>query len=311
MKVLLLVAAGVRAVPRRCRCRGRRVQRPGHPGRGGRAVLGDRLGRHRRGQVHRPAGAPRTPTSMQLVDVYTGGGADEPLQICCGAFNMAVGDLVPLATLGTTMPGGMLIERRKLRGEWSNGMLCSTRELGLGDDHGGIRILDGALAPGYPAGRGARCIESDVLFELEVNPNRPDAMSVAGLARDLAAKLDLPFTPARPDPDDDRRGAADGRRGRDRRSRAVRPLRRVGAPRRHGGGVPRLDAAAPHRARHAPDQRPGRHLQLRDARAGPAQPSLRPGPGRRRGLAVRAGAATASGWSPSTTSSAPSRWTTY
>jgi phenylalanyl-tRNA synthetase beta chain len=53
---------------------------------------------------------------------------------------MAVGDLVPLATLGT-MPGGMKIERRKLRGEWSNGMLCSGKELGLGDDHAGIMIL--------------------------------------------------------------------------------------------------------------------------------------------------------------------------
>ena len=69
---------------------------------------------------------------IQLVEVDRGDG--EALQICCGAFNMAVGDLVPLATLGTVMPSGMAIERRKLRGEWSNGMLCSSRELGLGDD---------------------------------------------------------------------------------------------------------------------------------------------------------------------------------
>ena len=71
---------------------------------------------------------------IQLVEVDTGGAggspAGEPLQICCGAFNMAVGDLVPLATLGTVMPGGLEIARRKLRGEWSNGMLCSWRELG-------------------------------------------------------------------------------------------------------------------------------------------------------------------------------------
>ena len=78
---------------------------------------------------------------IQLVDVDRGDG--EALQICCGAFNMAVGDRVPLATLGTVMPGGMKIERRKLRGEWSNGMLCSSQELGLGDDHAGIMILDG------------------------------------------------------------------------------------------------------------------------------------------------------------------------
>ena len=65
---------------------------------------------------------------IQLVDVDAGDG--EALQICCGAFNMAVGDLVPLATLGTVMGNGMKIERRKLRGEWSNGMLCSGQRAG-------------------------------------------------------------------------------------------------------------------------------------------------------------------------------------
>src|SRR5690606_7612904 len=84
---------------------------------------------------------------IQLVDVDAGDG--EALQIACGAFNMAAGDLVPLATLGTRMPGGMLIERRKLRGEWSNGMLCSASELGFGEDHSGILILgDGKAAAG-------------------------------------------------------------------------------------------------------------------------------------------------------------------
>ena len=64
---------------------------------------------------------------IQLVDVDPGDG--EALQIACGAFNMTVGDLVPLATLGTKMPNGMEIARRKMRGEWSNGMLCSAAEL--------------------------------------------------------------------------------------------------------------------------------------------------------------------------------------
>jgi len=127
---------------------------------------------------------------IQLVDVDTGDG--EALQICCGAFNMAVGDLVPLATLGTTMPGGMKIERRKLRGEWSNGMLCSAVELGLGTDSGGIHVLDAALAPGRDLAD-ALGITPDVLLDLEVNPNRPDAMSVAGVARDLAAYFRVPF----------------------------------------------------------------------------------------------------------------------
>ncbi len=127
---------------------------------------------------------------IQLVDVDAGDG--EALQICCGAFNMGVGDLVPLATLGTTMPSGLTIERRKLRGEWSNGMLCSGAELALGDDHAGILILAGDLTPGTDLGE-ALGVDADVLYDLEINPNRPDAMSVAGVARDLAARLGVPF----------------------------------------------------------------------------------------------------------------------
>ncbi len=133
---------------------------------------------------------------IQLVDVDRGDG--EALQICCGAFNMAVGDRVPLATLGTVMPGGLEIARRKLRGEWSNGMLCSARELGLGDDHAGILVLGGEPALGTPIAE-VLGVEPDVRWELEINPNRPDAMSVAGLARDIAprvgARLRLPAPP--------------------------------------------------------------------------------------------------------------------
>jgi phenylalanyl-tRNA synthetase beta chain len=127
---------------------------------------------------------------VQLVDVDTGDG--EALQIVCGAFNMHAGDLVPLATVGTVMSNGMEIGRRKVRGEWSNGMLCSSRELSLGDDHAGILVLSGDLPLGAPFAD-AMGIERDVLYDLEVNPNRPDAMSVAGVARDLAARLGVPF----------------------------------------------------------------------------------------------------------------------
>ena len=135
---------------------------------------------------------------IQLVEVDRGDG--EALQICCGAFNMAVGDKLPLATLGTVMPDGLKIERRKLRGEWSNGMLCSARELGLNDDHGGILILDHTLSLGTPIAE-ALGIEADVLWELEVNPNRPDAMSIMGLARDVAAKVGVGFVaPSPPSP---------------------------------------------------------------------------------------------------------------
>jgi phenylalanyl-tRNA synthetase beta chain len=126
---------------------------------------------------------------IQLVDVDSGDGV---IQVACGAFNMAVGDTVPLATVGTTMPSGMEIARRKLRGEYSEGMLCAPDELGLGTDHDGIMILPGDLELGRPFTE-ALGLERDVLFDLEINPNRPDAMSVAGVARDLAARYGVPF----------------------------------------------------------------------------------------------------------------------
>lgn len=133
---------------------------------------------------------------IQLVDVDTGDG--EALQICCGAFNMSVGDLVPLATVGTTMPGGLEIGRRKLRGEWSNGMICSAAELEIGEDADGIMVLESTLTVGQDLA-GALGATDDVLFDLDIEGNRPDALSVAGVTRDLAARLGVPFnlpTPA-------------------------------------------------------------------------------------------------------------------
>ncbi len=127
---------------------------------------------------------------IQLVDVDRGDG--EPLQVCCGAFNMTVGDLVPLATIGTTMPGGLEIARRKLRGEWSNGMICSASELELGEDADGIMVL----APDLDVGSSladALGAEQDTLFDLDIEGNRPDALSVAGVTRDLSARLGVPF----------------------------------------------------------------------------------------------------------------------
>ncbi len=131
---------------------------------------------------------------VRLVDVDLGDG--EALQIVCGASNMVEGDLVPLATVGTLMPGGMEIAARRMRGEMSNGMLCSAKELGLGDDHSGILVLGGAgesaPRPGTTLGA-ALDLRPDVVFDIEVNPNRPDALSVAGVARDLAARQGVPF----------------------------------------------------------------------------------------------------------------------
>ena len=127
---------------------------------------------------------------IQLVDVEIENG--DPMQVCCGAFNMSVGDLIPFATIGTVMPDGMEISQREMRGEMSNGMCCSAAELGLGSDHDGIMILPEHLETGAPLMQELGLV-GDILWDLELNPNRPDAMSVAGVARDLAARLDIPF----------------------------------------------------------------------------------------------------------------------
>jgi phenylalanyl-tRNA synthetase beta chain len=145
---------------------------------------------------------------IQLVDVETHDG--EQLQVCCGAFNMAVGDLIPFATVGTIMPDGMQISQRKMRGELSNGMCCSASELGLGSDHDGIMVLPNDFELGAPL-MDQLGLAGDVLWDLEINPNRPDAMSIAGVARDLAARLDLPFSIpqwATPQSDDFENGVA-------------------------------------------------------------------------------------------------------
>ncbi len=120
---------------------------------------------------------------------------DGPLEVVCGAWNFAVGDLVPLAPVGATLPGGMQIARRKMKGVASNGMLCSGRELALSDDHEGILVMNDVegARPGMLLTE-ALGIERDVVFEITVEGNRPDAWSIAGVARDLAARLRIPFT---------------------------------------------------------------------------------------------------------------------
>jgi phenylalanyl-tRNA synthetase beta chain len=123
---------------------------------------------------------------VQRVDVDAGDG--QPLQVWCGAFNMQVGDLVPLATVGTTMPNGMKIGRRKILGEPSNGMLCSPVEIGFGTEAGGILILPPDLPVGAPLWE-ALGVDADVVFDLDLTRNRPDAYCHAGVARDLAVRL--------------------------------------------------------------------------------------------------------------------------
>ncbi len=96
------------------------------------------------------------PDAAKVQRVYVDAGDGLERHVWCGAFNMAVGDVVPLATLGTTMPNGMTIERRGILGIDSEGMLCSATELGLGDDHSGIRILPPDSPLGIPVRRRAR-----------------------------------------------------------------------------------------------------------------------------------------------------------
>jgi phenylalanyl-tRNA synthetase beta chain len=127
---------------------------------------------------------------LALVDVDPGDG--NAVRVVCGAHNYVVGDVVPWAPPGAELPGGFKLERRKIRGQVSEGMLCAPDELGLSDDHSGIMILP----PDTVVGEDLRTVLSldDVVFDLEITPNRPDAMSIAGVARDLAAALGLPFT---------------------------------------------------------------------------------------------------------------------
>ena len=133
------------------------------------------------------AGADR----IRLITVDAGGG---PLDIVCGAMNFTVGQHVPLAPVGAVLPGGFEIARRKMKGVVSNGMLCSARELGLDEDHEGLMLLDDLIEPvvGQPLLE-ALGIAPDVVFDITVEGNRPDAWSVEGVARDLATRLGRPL----------------------------------------------------------------------------------------------------------------------
>ena len=118
-------------------------------------------------------------------------GGAEPLQIVCGAKNYKVGDKVPLATVGTKLPNGTEIKASALRGVDSFGMLCSSRELGMNDEHAGLLILDPSAQVGTPVSKQLGL--EDVILTLNVTPNRPDALSHLGVARDLSALIGQPI----------------------------------------------------------------------------------------------------------------------
>jgi phenylalanyl-tRNA synthetase beta chain len=123
--------------------------------------------------------------TLSLVDVDTGDGQQ---RVVCGAKNFSVGDRVPLARVGSRLPE-MEITARKIRGIVSDGMLCSGSELGISKDHSGILVLP------PDAQLGADVVETlglgDAVLELEITPNRPDCMSVIGVAREIAAVTNM------------------------------------------------------------------------------------------------------------------------
>ncbi|HEY5881127.1 MAG TPA: phenylalanine--tRNA ligase subunit beta, partial [Nakamurella sp.] len=144
----------------------------------------------------------KKPIRFCQVDVGPGNGpdgSDEPRGIICGATNFTTGDAVVVALPGTTLPGGFQIASRQTYGHVSDGMICSNRELGIGHEHDGILVIaaDGETAgePAADPGSNARPIigADDVVIELAITPDRGYALSLRGLARELAAAYEMPF----------------------------------------------------------------------------------------------------------------------
>ncbi len=120
---------------------------------------------------------------MHVVTVDVGAG--EPVQIVCGAPNIAAGIKVPVACVGAVLPGDLKIKKSKLRGVVSCGMCCSQRELGMGSDHAGIWVLPEDAPAGQPIAEYLGM--GDTVLDLEITPNRPDCLSMTGMAREVGA----------------------------------------------------------------------------------------------------------------------------
>ena len=131
------------------------------------------------------------PNADKLVLCQVDVGETEELQIVCGAPNVREGMFAPVATIGTILPIGLTIKNAKLRGETSQGMLCSEKELGLSDDAAGLMELptDTPLGTSLSEALGL----DDVVFELEITPNRPDCLSLIGVAREIRAETENPL----------------------------------------------------------------------------------------------------------------------
>jgi phenylalanyl-tRNA synthetase beta chain len=141
--------------------------------------------------IARVVEAAKHPDSDHLSITKVDAGTGTLLDVVCGAPNVTAGVLYPFAPTGTTMPNGLKIEKRKIRGHTSNGMLCSARELGLGEDHEGILALDLDVPVGTPFL--AAMPVGDVQLDIDVLPNRPDLLSQHGLAREISALTGVPL----------------------------------------------------------------------------------------------------------------------
>src|SRR3954452_7616743 len=148
------------------------------------------LGRFRVGKVLEAVKHPNA-DRLQLTQVDLGEG--EPRQIVCGAWNFGAGATVAVALPGAVLPNGLQLEQRKVRGELSDGMILAEDEVELGADHTGIMVLDEGPEPGTPLADVLPLVE-DVLL-VESTGNRPDLLSVYGVAREVAALQGVPLGP--------------------------------------------------------------------------------------------------------------------
>jgi phenylalanyl-tRNA synthetase beta chain len=128
---------------------------------------------------------------LQLTKVDVGEG--EPRSIVCGAWNFGAGATVAVALPGAVLPNGLTLERRKVRGEVSDGMILAEDEVDLGTDHSGIMLLDAEHEPGTPLADVLPL--GDTVLEIETGYNRPDLTSIHGIAREVSALLDVPLAP--------------------------------------------------------------------------------------------------------------------
>src|SRR5581483_1016251 len=165
-------------------CEVERVVRRGVPDTDG------NLGRFRVGRV---LSAEKHPNADRLQLCVVDVGEREPSQIVCGAWNFGAGATVAVALPGARLPNGLTLERRELRGQVSEGMILAEDEVDLGTDHEGIMLLPGELEPGTPLAD-VLPLREDVL-EVEVTGNRPDLLSIYGLAREVAALFDVALAP--------------------------------------------------------------------------------------------------------------------